>query len=466
MTVSNQASPTVNDATEPVPDALDRSALLALIGADAQHPHAIYDAIPFETAMEPEDFVTSGGKWGYSGTFGTTGGTVTWSIAGGGWSNGSPDSTWFSGTTRDLSSFLSFDYAAVLTGAFAAWSSVANINFVQVADGGGSMGSGSTAMIRISGAFMDGSSNVLAAAFFPASAGNAQNITYSGDINFDSGETTFWNPSSFRTVAMHEIGHSIGLRHTSVSGSLMNPFYNPAITAPQSDDIAGARAIYGAAATAPPITPLPPAGPSADKNDFNGDGKADILWQNSDGTPGIWLMDGFNRLAGANVGLSPGTSWKVKDAGDFNSDGRADILWQNDNGQPAIWLMNGLTSVAESGVGSNPGPTWKIKDSGDFNGDGRADVLWQNDNGQPAIWLMNGLAVLQESGVGFNPGPTWKIKTSGDFNGDGKADILWQNDNGTPGIWLMDGFTVVAENTLGFNPGSSWHIVPPHHDLG
>ena len=28
---------------------------------------------------------------------------------------------------------------------------------------------------------------------------------------------------------------------------------------------------------------------------------------------------------------------------DFNANGLSDILWQNDNGTPAIWLMNGLT---------------------------------------------------------------------------------------------------------------------------
>ncbi len=77
------------------------------------------------------------------------------------------------------------------------------------------------------------------------SAGNAQNVPISGDINFDSGEGTFWTSSSFLAVATHEIGHSLGLRHTSVSGSLMEPFYNAAITTPQAEDIAGIRSIYG-----------------------------------------------------------------------------------------------------------------------------------------------------------------------------------------------------------------------------
>ena len=56
---------------------------------------------------------------------------------------------------------------------------------------------------------------------------------------------------------------------------------------------------------------------------------------------------------------------------DFNANGLSDILWQNDNGAPALWLMNGLTVVSNSPAGPfNPGPSWHVKDSGDFNGDG------------------------------------------------------------------------------------------------
>src|SRR5262245_8192185 len=41
-----------------------------------------------EAILIAEPYVTTGIKWGPSATFGTTGGTVTWSIAGAGWSNG------------------------------------------------------------------------------------------------------------------------------------------------------------------------------------------------------------------------------------------------------------------------------------------------------------------------------------------------------------------------------------------
>jgi len=212
---------------------------------------ASFDGIPFESLTAPEDFVTAGGKWGPSGTFGTTGGTVTWSIVGAGASN-TTGFEFFSGTTVAMSSFLSFDFTAVLTQAFAAWSAFADVNFVQVADGGGDMGTGLSAMIRIGGGFIDGrppsGTSVLARAYSPVTAGNAQNFANSGDMVFDSGEGTFWTASSFLAVATHEIGHALGLRHTSVAGSLMEPFYSPSITSPQADDIAGIRTIYGAAA--------------------------------------------------------------------------------------------------------------------------------------------------------------------------------------------------------------------------
>jgi hypothetical protein len=68
-------------------------------------------------------------------------------------------------------------------------------------------------------------------------------------------------------------------------------------------------------------------------HDFDGGGfSSDILWQNSDGTPGIWLMGGFIAAivgpAGPNAPWpsNPGPSWHARGDGDFNDDGSADIL--------------------------------------------------------------------------------------------------------------------------------------------
>jgi hypothetical protein len=195
--------------------------------------------------------------------------------------------------------------------------------------------------------------------------------------------------------------------------------------------------------------------------DFNGDGDADILFQNTNGQPAVWLMSGTTPFSEQLVGTNPGPSWHVIGAGDFNGnvDHDADILFQNDSGQAAVWLMNGTTPFSEQLVGANPGPSWHVVGTGDFNGDRDSDILWQNTNGQPAIWLMNGTTPFSQPTVGANPGPSWHIVGAGDFNGDGDADILFQNDNGQAAIWLMNGTTPFSEQLVGANPGPSWHIV-------
>ena len=93
--------------------------------------------------------------------------------------------------------------------------------------------------------------------------------------------------------------------------------------------------------------PKPPA------NNFNGDGHSGILWQNTDGTPAIWTVDGTNLVSGSNVGFNPGADWHVIGSGDFNADGKADISG-NTNGTIAEWFANGTNLIRkrERGVKS------------------------------------------------------------------------------------------------------------------
>jgi serralysin len=54
-----------------------------------------------------------------------------------------------------------------------------------------------------------------------------------------------------------------------------------------------------------------------------------------------------------------GSTWHVAAAADFNGDRKADILWQNDDGTPAIWTMNG-TTVAGGVVLPTPSSDWHL----------------------------------------------------------------------------------------------------------
>ena len=189
--------------------------------------------------------------------------------------------------------------------------------------------------------------------------------------------------------------------------------------------------------------------------DFNGDGKSDILWRNDGGYVAMWEMNGSQILSAPGV-QGAGLDWHVAGTGDFNGDGKDDILWRNDNGSDAIWFMNGgKVSSATSIQGA--GPDWHIIGTGDFNGDGKADILWRNDGGYVAMWEMNGSQILSAPGV-QGAGLDWHVAGTGDFNGDGKDDILWRNDNGSNAIWFMNGGQLASASMIQ-GAGLDWHIV-------
>jgi hypothetical protein len=188
--------------------------------------------------------------------------------------------------------------------------------------------------------------------------------------------------------------------------------------------------------------------------DFDGDGKSDILWQNSGGAVAMWLMNGYS----IRQNQSPATvdsSYQIKGAGDFDGDGKADILWQNSAGAVVIWKMNGL-SIVGMGCPATVDSSWQIKGIGDFDGDGKSDILWQHSSGALAIWLMNGYTIRQNMSPA-TVDSSYQIKGVGDFDGDGKADILWQNNAGAVVIWKMNGMTISGMGCPA-TVDSSWQI--------
>jgi hypothetical protein len=136
--------------------------------------------------------------------------------------------------------------------------------------------------------------------------------------------------------------------------------------------------------------------------DLNGDGRPDLLFQNQRTSALVyWLMDGTSMTAVGFISPSDpgGPDWAVVATPDFNGDGQADLLFQNrTTGRLAYWLMRGTKQIEVGLIDpATPGPPeWRVVGSADLNGDGNPDLLFQNQaNGKLVYWLMNGTALLQ-----------------------------------------------------------------------
>ncbi|XP_052863601.1 matrix metalloproteinase-2-like [Anopheles cruzii] len=116
--------------------------------------------------------------------------------------------------------------ARFMAKAFGEWSKYSNLRFVRVYDPSADIIVGFGSGHHGDNYPFDGPGNILAHAFYPYEM-NA----YGGDIHFDEDEN--WKENSthlsegvdFYSVAIHELGHSLGLAHSPVYSSLMFPYY-------------------------------------------------------------------------------------------------------------------------------------------------------------------------------------------------------------------------------------------------
>ena len=201
--------------------------------------------------------------------------------------------------------------------------------------------------------------------------------------------------------------------------------------------------------------------------DFDGDGKTDIFWDATDtvgrsnGNRFLCLSggDGQCQMVGGNIGYNSWVGFRPHIA-DFNGDGKADILWDYeypDNGLPGglrwLWLSNGdgtFSHIENFGSQNNNLIGYRVE-LGDFNGDGKADVFWETRDSigrsTGSRWLCIGDGAggcAMHGNIGFNSWVGYRMYT-GDFNGDGMMDIFWDSEtpeglqSGGRWIWVSNG---------------------------
>jgi hypothetical protein len=171
----------------------------------------------------------------------------------------------------------------------------------------------------------DGVGGVLAHTFYP-SPPNPEPIA--GDMHFDSTEA--WHigaNTDLFSVALHELGHALGLGHSDDPSAVMYPYYGM-ITGLSPGDIGAIQSLYAAAESQTPVTPpvipptpaapltlavnaLPAATSSASINisgsTSGGTGPVVVTWSSDHGGSGtaqgssVWSISGIGLSTGLNL---------------------------------------------------------------------------------------------------------------------------------------------------------------------
>jgi hypothetical protein len=149
----------------------------------------------------------------------------------------------------------------------------------------------------------------------------------------------------------------------------------------------------------------------AGSGDFDGNGSTDILWRDpatganalwqihSDVVDHVWVVDPTSLR-----GVAP--RWQVAGIGDFNGDGRADILWRDpSSGANVLWFSGQATSVRRLASVALP---WRVATILDLDGDGHSDIVWRNPvTGANVAWHSGNRATQVVMTAVTNP--AWQI---------------------------------------------------------
>jgi hypothetical protein len=197
-------------------------------------------------------------------------------------------------------------------------------------------------------------------------------------------------------------------------------------------------------------------------SDLTGDGKADLLWQNQiTGAVRLFKLDFQSKVGEQTNGLQADPAlWRISGTGDFNGDGKADIVWRNkQTGEIYVWYMTtvGGQAVFASGdwlwdanhtVHLAPSLDWQIAGMADFDGDGKRDLAWQNDDGSLQIWLLNRTTLATQYSAG-RVDPNWRLAALANVAGDPFVDAIFQHRlTGQMYVWVRSGNTFLPYGYL------------------
>lgn len=287
-----------------------------------------------------------------------------------------------------------------------------------------------------------------------------------------------------------------------------------------------ANGVTGSGTAAVPYVISRPYTPIA--NDYDLNGRSDVMFRSvSTDLLYVWDMNATGLVTDATYFSNdsirtPAAAEKIIAQADFNGDGRADLLFQNQTTRNlTVWIMGGKVGggtphgtdtwghVSQShAITYTLGASTFVGGAGDFNGNGLADILvvdysdatkmvpsiltMTKDNFVQAAGLTNyfiagaivptatpltklvggaALTIPTTATTAYTATTGWHVAAIADLNGDGNSDILWRSMNsGVASVWNMKAAVRQSmgnlptalgayNNTIGSGATSAgWHI--------
>lgn len=310
-------------------------------------------------------------------------------------------------------------------------------------------------------------------------------IIFNTAYTWDSYRGNLRANEDIRRVALHELGHVLGLDHPDQNGQSVTAIMNAYVSNLDhlaDDDIAGSQSLYGAGDVAPTndnfanATQITLTSPTIVMSGGNqkataqsgepanaGEAARRTVWWKwtapSNGATTITTADSnFDTVLGVYTGAAVNALAPVASNDDAQSGTRSSaVTFTAVSGTSYFIAVDGWDGIfgkislhlSFSGVLRAP------RVERDFNADGKADLAWtQASSGQVGLWQMDGTAI--GSTAVHSPGGNWQVAAIKDFDGDGKADLLWRNSvGGGVVLWQMNG-TAVNTSTWLYDGGIAW----------